>query len=393
MTIQLVYISFEDVFKRYSKKYNIFRDLYEKDQFGLEIRDLPKHLEDFVRKTVLGNNEICYTAKTKKDETVDFLALGSLGIFKEIARGIVSTGNEDVGYKISNVIRNFTEYELKSFTVDKNNYSMKDSYVMGILNITPDSFSDGGKFLEHENAIKHALAMIDQGADFIDIGGESTRPGAEPVSADDEIHRVVPVIESVLKEKPETIISIDTTKSAVAHAALSKGAKIVNDISGFTFDPDMLKTVKKFNAGLVIMHIQGKPATMQEDPYYDDVVNEVYTFLNDKVQEAKRAGIKTVFIDPGIGFGKRVNDNYELLKRLKEFKSIGCPLLVGLSNKSFLGKALDLEIDKREKPTLVAETIAIKNGAKIIRTHNVKNAVMANKIIRFVENPEVLINV
>jgi len=393
LTIHLVFISYDDVFKKYSKKYNIFRDLYEKDIFGLEIRDLPTHLEQFVRKTVLHNNEICYTCRLENEEFVDFLALGSLGVFKEIARGIVSAGNEDVGYKISNVIRNFTDYDLRSFSIDKKEYPLDNSYIMGILNVTPDSFSDKGKYFDSQNAINHAIKMIKEGADIIDIGGESTRPGSEEVSADEEIKRVVPVIDEILRKYPDTIISIDTTKSKVASEALSHGAKIVNDISGATFDPNMLKIVKKFNAALVVMHIKGVPRTMQENPHYEDVVSEVYDFLIEKVMEAKKIGIKNIFIDPGIGFGKRIYDNYELLKRLDEFRSIGCPILVGVSNKSFLGKTLNLDVEERELPTLIAETIAIKNSARIIRTHNVKNAVMAKNMIGFFEKPEIIINV
>ena len=393
MTVHLVFISYEDVFKRYSKKYNIYRDLYEKDLLGLEIRNLPKNLEDFVRKTVIQNKEICYATHSENEELVDFLALGSLGIFREVANGIVSGGKEDIGLKIRSVIRNFNSYHNTSFKIGNREFSMDESYVMGILNVTPDSFSDGGKYYNSQAAIDHALKMVNEGADFIDIGGESSRPGADPVTADDEIKRVIPVIEAVLKENSDVIISVDTTKSNVAKQALSNGALIVNDISGLSYDDQMLHTIKEQNASLIIMHMKGTPKTMQQEPFYDDVVSEVYDYLNEKVAVARKAGIKNIFVDPGIGFGKRVADNYTLLKRLKEFQGLGCPILIGVSNKSFMGKALNLNVDMREQPTLVTETIASLNGAKIIRTHNVKNAVMTKKLINFIDNPELVINV
>ncbi|OGU58253.1 MAG: dihydropteroate synthase [Ignavibacteria bacterium RBG_13_36_8] len=393
MTIHLVLISHEDVFKSYSNKYNIFRDLYERDLLGLEIRNLPKNLEDFVKKIVLKKKEICYSVANDDTETVDFLALGSFGIFKEIAKAIVAAGNEDLGYKISNVLYNYTDYETKSFTLTNKIFSLDQTYIMGILNVTPDSFSDGGKYFDQKSAIEHAIKMIEDGADFIDVGGESTRPGAESLSEDEELNRVIPVIVEILNKKPEISVSIDTYKSKVAEEALSKGARIVNDISALTFDKNMVLVVKKFNASLVIMHMKGTPKSMQHNPFYEDVITEVYDFLNEKVLSAKKAGIKNIFIDPGIGFGKRVFDNYEIIKRLKEFTGIGCPILIGLSRKSFLGKALEVNMDEREIPTLIAETMAIQNGARIIRTHNVKNAVLAKKLTNFVENPDLLSHV
>ncbi|KAB2843340.1 MAG: dihydropteroate synthase, partial [Melioribacteraceae bacterium] len=202
----------------------------------------------------------------------------------------------------------------------------------------------------------------------------------------------IPVIEKIIEQKPEAVISIDTTKSLVAKEALNAGAKIVNDISGGTFDKNILRIVSDFNAAFVIMHIKGTPKSMQQNPYYDDVVSEVYDYLSERVEEADKAGIKNIFIDPGIGFGKRIQDNYELLKRLDEFKSIGYPILIGLSRKSFIGKTLSKNVDERDNPTAIAETIAVKNGARIVRTHNVKNAVEAKKIINFVNNPEQFIN-
>ena len=255
-------------------------------------------------------------------------------------------------------------------------------YIMGILNVTDDSFSDGGKYYSTENAVKHALEMIDDGADFIDIGGESTRPGAETISTDEEIKRIIPVIENILKEKPSTIISVDTTKSPVAEAALQNGAKIINDISAFNFDPKIVDIVEKYDATYVLMHMKGNPKDMQKAPYYDDVITEIYNFLYDKLKILDDAGISKIFIDPGIGFGKRVEDNFEILKRLEDFKSLGYPILIGTSRKSFIGKTLNLEVDNRDTATSVVESVAIKNGARVIRTHNVKNGVQVCKLLK-----------
>ena len=255
-------------------------------------------------------------------------------------------------------------------------------YIMGILNVTDDSFSDGGKYYSTENAVKHALEMIDDGADFIDIGGESTRPGAETISADEEIKRIIPVIENILKGKPDTIISADTTKSSVAEAALQNGAKIINDISAFNFDPKIVDIVEKYDAAYVLMHMKGNPKDMQKAPYYDDVITEIYNFLYDKLKILDDAGISKIFIDPGIGFGKRVEDNFEILKRLEDFKSLGYPILIGTSRKSFIGKTLNLEVDNRDTATSVVESVAIKNGARVIRTHNVKNGVQVCKLLK-----------
>ena len=366
--------------------------MYEKDLLGLEIRDIENELSEKVRKIFLDNNEFCYSKKNEKGNKSDFLALGSFSVLKDLSRQVLSAGNEDLGYKISRIFSNTKDYDSKHFKIASVKYSMNQSYVMGILNVTPDSFSDGGKYFNVDTAVNHAVEMIEEGADFIDIGGESTRPGSEKVETGEELRRVIPVIEKIIEQKPEAVISIDTTKSLVAKEALNAGAKIVNDISGGTFDKNILKIVSDFKAALVMMHIKGTPKSMQQNPYYDDVVSEVYDYLSERVEEADKAGIKNLFIDPGIGFGKRVQDNYELLKRLDEFKSIGCPILIGLSRKSFIGKSLNKNVDERDNPTAIAETIAVNNGARIVRTHNVKNAVEAKKIINFVNNPEQFFN-
>lgn len=266
-------------------------------------------------------------------------------------------------------------------------------FIMGIINVTPDSFSDGGEFFSVNTAVRHALKLIDNGADIIDVGGESSRPGAKPISIDEELSRVIPIIVELIKQVPNAIISIDTTKSEVAEAAIKVGAQIVNDISGGIFDEKMFSVVSKCDVPIIIMHMQGIPETMQDAPSYKSVVEEVYKYFEDRISIAKEHNIKEIIIDPGIGFGKRVFENYELLKNINYFKNLNYPILVGLSKKSFLGKALNLNIDERENATTIAESFAIQNGANIIRTHNVKNVSQIKSINSFLNNPQLLRNV
>ncbi|MBI3122861.1 MAG: dihydropteroate synthase [Ignavibacteriales bacterium] len=393
MTVHLIELFFTDVFKRYSAKYNIFRDLYEKDLLGLEIRGINYRFSKVIKKIIFINKEICYTTAVDKNDMCELLVLGSYSVFKDLAKEIIAIGNEDLGQKITRTINNIEGYDEKEIILGDKPFSFDKSYLFGILNVTPDSFSDGGKYFSVENAITKGIELINEGADVLDIGGESTRPGSEPVSEEEELKRVIPVIDGILKLKPDTLISVDTTKAVVAEEALKSGAKIINDISGFSFDTKILDVVRQFNAAYVLMHIQGEPKSMQNNPVYDEVVSDIYDYLLNKVELAKKAGIKNIIIDPGIGFGKRTSDNYEIIKRLQEFKGIGQPIMVGLSNKSFLGKALNLPVEEREDPTLIAETIAIKNGACFIRTHNVKKAKNAIELNKYFDNPELLNNV
>ena len=245
--------------------------------------------------------------------------------------------------------------------------------VMGVLNLTPDSFYDGGRYLTPQVAMKRALSMVEEGADIIDIGGESSRPGARPVSVEEELARVVPVIEAVAS-RSDVLISVDTTKSAVARAAIAHGASIINDISSLCFDSNMAGVVAKGGVHLVLMHMQGRPETMQQDPAYTDVVSEIKAFLRERMAAAVSAGIDRtrLIVDPGIGFGKRLSHNLAILRRLDEFEGLGVPILVGLSRKSFLGELLDLPTSERLVGTIAANAVAIVNGADIIRVHDVK---------------------
>lgn len=258
----------------------------------------------------------------------------------------------------------------------------KKTHIMGVLNITPNSFSDGGRFQEPGDAYKRALQMAREGADIIDIGGESTRPGSLGVSAEEELKRVIPVLKR-LKRSLKIPISIDTTKLKVAEAALEEGASIINDISGLRGDERLASLCAGCSAGLVIMHMKGTPSTMQKRPSYKNLLEEIRLYLEKGVKIAEAHGVKreNIIVDPGIGFGKRLRDNLRLIRELSFFKGLGLPLLIGLSRKSFIGKILKLEVDKRLIPTVAANAAAIYNGADIIRVHDVKEAVMTARVV------------
>ncbi len=244
--------------------------------------------------------------------------------------------------------------------------------IMGILNVTPDSFSDGGKYFSEQQAINHALKLLEDGADIIDIGGESTRPGAEPVSTAVEIQRVAPIIKELKKQKPETIISIDTVKYDVASAALDAGATMINDISGLDSDPEIASLAAEMNVSLVLMHIQGVPRNMQKNPVYSNVVEEVFNSLKSKIDFASSKGVKSIYADVGIGFGKTFEHNIELLKNLHKFEDLDVPLLLGISRKSFIGKMLGIDTpEMRDIPSAIIHALLLKNKIGIIRVHNV----------------------
>jgi len=246
---------------------------------------------------------------------------------------------------------------------------------MGILNATPDSFADGGEYNNIDSALGRIGLMVSQGAAIIDVGGESTRPGSDPVTEDEELQRVLPVLEKALSRFPDTIFSIDTTKYRVAQEALKLGVHLVNDVSGLQKEPRFAELCVRHNAGYILMHSQGNPKTMQEDPEYDEVVEDIKSFFRQQVAKAKEAGLEKIILDPGIGFGKAQQHNISILKRLREFVDLGYPLLVGASRKSMIGRILeDREVDDRVTGTVAVHYHAMTHGAKIIRVHDVKEA-------------------
>jgi dihydropteroate synthase len=248
--------------------------------------------------------------------------------------------------------------------------------IMGVLNVTPDSFSDGGAYLERERAVAHARAMVAEGADIIDVGGESTRPGAKSVSAAQEIDRVVPVIESLSREV-QVPISVDTSKPEVMRAAVKAGAGFINDVRGLR-EPGALAEAAALERPVCLMHMRGEPGTMQDDPEYDDVVADVRDFLNERVVAAIATGIsrERIVVDPGFGFGKTMAHNLELLRRLRELSALG-PVLVGLSRKSMIGKLLGLPVEHRQHASVALALLAAQNGAQILRVHDVAATVQA----------------
>ena len=252
------------------------------------------------------------------------------------------------------------------------------THVMGILNVTPDSFSDGGCYLDVQRAVAHTRLMVEEGATLVDVGGESSRPGASPVSIAEELARVLPVIRAIV-DTVDVLISVDTYKAEVARQALAAGAHLVNDITALRGDTAMASVVASMEAGLILMHMKGTPRTMQQAPHYDDVVSEVRASLAASVRTAEEQGVSAerIIIDPGIGFGKTSEHNLELLKRLSEFRSLNKPLLIGTSRKSFIGNILGLPTSERVEGTAATVCWAIAQGADIVRVHDVKANVRA----------------
>jgi len=271
-----------------------------------------------------------------------------------------------------------------------NNWLKKpsDYLIMGIINTTPDSFSDGGKYNSTSEAIDFAYELLREGADIIDIGGESSRPGADPISAEEEIKRISPLLSELVKNT-ESTVSIDTYKSSTANYALNNGACLVNDISGLSFDKEMVDIVIRHNASIVIMHMKGTPKTMQKNPNYDNVIDEICDFLTNQVDFAINKGVSSdkIIIDPGIGFGKTLNDNYEIIAKLSQICDLGHPVLVGPSRKSFIGTTLDEPVEKRLEGSVTAAAMCYHSGAKILRVHDVKETKKSLSIVKkIIEN-------
>src|SRR5215211_3090767 len=247
--------------------------------------------------------------------------------------------------------------------------------VVGILNVTPDSFSDGGDFLDPEAAAERAVAMLDEGAGILDLGGESTRPGSDPVSQEEEIRRVVPVLERILAVRPEAVISVDTYRAGTATAALEAGARFINDVTALRGDPRMASVVKEAACPVILMHMQGKPKTMQQEPHYDNVVREVRNFLAERAEHAAAAGVgpENVILDPGIGFGKNLEHNLALLHNLDAIVDLGFPVLIGASRKSFIGRITGVQLARdRVSGTVATTVLAYERGATFFRVHDVR---------------------
>lgn len=326
-------------------------------------------------------------------DTTDVLLMGTVRALRRAAEGLSRQpfGLRDIAREIREVLdaaespapAGRRTLKLREHTLELG----KKTYIMGIVNVTPDSFSDGGQHATVQAAVDHARRLVDEGADIIDIGGESTRPGAEPVPAEEELERVIPVVERLAPDIPVPI-SVDTYKAEVAEAALSAGAHMINDISALRLDTRLGEVVARAGVPVVLMHMKGLPRNMQENPQYDSVIGEILGFLRDAVARAESCGVprENIVIDPGIGFGKTVAHNLEILKRLGEFRSLGLPILVGTSRKSLIGKVLNLPVDQRLEGTAATVALAIASGADIVRVHDVRYmarvARMADAIVR-----------
>ena len=258
--------------------------------------------------------------------------------------------------------------------------------VMGILNLTPDSFYDGGKYSSQKEILLHTEKMLLEGATFIDIGAYSSRPGAKDISEEEELKRLLPNLEIIVREFPEILISIDTFRSEVANRCISTGACMINDISGGNLDENMFNTIAKLQVPYIVMHMQGTPQTMRNNTKYDNLINNIIYFFSKKIDQLKSLGVNDIIIDVGFGFGKTLDQNYELLQKLSLFKNLDLPILTGLSRKSMLSKYLDINASETLNATTIVNTLAILNGTKILRVHDVRQAVEVVKIIHKTED-------
>jgi len=309
-------------------------------------------------------------------QSTDGLLMGSRKQFEKLIQKLDSYPHlRQIGQTLRDTFQNISKSHFTLRCRRRTFHLGERTLLMGVLNITPDSFSDGGLFFDKTKAIAHGLKMVEEGADIIDIGGESTRPGSKPLGLEEELRRVLPVIEALSKET-DVPISIDTYKSEVARRAIEAGAEIINDISGLHFDPELARVAAKENTPVVLMHIRGTPETMQKDVHYGSLFSEIIAYLNEGIRRVESAGVapEQIVVDPGIGFGKTLEDNLLLIKHLSEFRILGKPILLGTSRKSFIGKILDAQPDQRLEGTLSSIAIGVLNGAHIIRSHDVLQA-------------------
>ena len=363
--------------------------------YVVKVKNVPVVAANIIKQDMLARGGEVATAKgaiTHAIAETDIIVMGTQNQFTSLLEKIKRQqfGLRDIAEQIRGALQGYDGVP-SPLKVGKQEWVFgKKTFIMGILNMTPDSFSDGGKFSDTPSALSHARQMVEDGADIIDVGGESTRPGAADVSSEEEIARVVPVIQELKNLRYS--LSIDTRKAAVAEAALKAGAVMINDISALRADPEMAKVAAKYQVPVVLMHMQGSPQTMQRDPRYRDLISEIMEYLWESIEAAKRAGIaeRDIIIDPGIGFGKSTEHNLKLLDNLREFKSLGRAIMVGPSRKSFIGNITGLPVEERVEGTAAAVALAIANGADIVRVHDAaamsRVARIADGISKKIEN-------
>lgn len=359
---QVIYVNNQMIFDHLVNKYNYDNASYIVPHFAIEFRNISEEEKTVFKNSV--NAETCIYFNEQLNSALLFLNNLTQGCFEKLPPGIKIIS--------LNAVNNFNDSVSIKIPINGKIFDFRFAYVMGILNVTPDSFSDGGKYLNKNYAVDFALKMLDAGADIIDIGGESTRPGSELISVKEELSRVLPVVSELKKLRPAAVVSIDTNKSEVARQTLLEGADIINDVSGGVFDPGIFKAVKSSDAVYVLMHIKGIPKNMQHNIFYNDLIEDIYSELNSQLNIAKAEGLNKIIIDPGIGFGKTAEQNLEIIRRISDFRSLGFPILIGLSRKGFFGKLFNFELDDRDLPSAIADTMSLGNGARIIRSHNVR---------------------
>ena len=382
MQIKPVYLSSKSKTSIYQTKYNLDPNTFWQGQYIVEISGYSSTQLRLLNSICISESHILclYESQESKKILLHFL---KRNLNLEQISGIIDKDNE-LGEFFNQALNFFSDLKKPIWKIRETKLNFSQSpFIMGILNVTPDSFSDGGQFSNISAAADHALIMIDAGVDIIDIGGESTRPGSDAVSIGEELQRVIPVIEAIRKHT-DVPVSIDSYKSEVAEAAIEAGADIVNDISGCTFDERMPDIVKKHDIPIVLMHIKGTPKNMQMNPEYDDVCLEVYQFLSKQIKWLEKSGIDKIAIDPGIGFGKRLQDNLQIINNFESFKFLGRPILIGASRKSFIGHILNKEANQRLYGSLSVALLSALKGADILRVHDVSETKDVLKIMEVI---------
>jgi dihydropteroate synthase len=379
--VLIEYLSSENLNKNFSEigvDSYIYKYLSKKmTHLLIKIKDVPAVIANILKQSALSKGGECAVSRkvlTETNSINDVLLSLTLQQLDDFLKGLYRQpfGLDILAKEIEKTIEKYQQKFITKFPNSSINFFEKP-YLMGILNLTPDSFSDGGQYIDTTIALEHTRCMIKNGATIIDVGGESTRPGSELVSEDEEIKRILPTLKILRKTYPKIIISVDTNKADVAELAINNGADMINDISAGTFDKKMFNIIAKYNIPICIMHTKNIPKTMQKTVYYNDLITDIYCHLSSRIEEAKQLGINRdkIIIDPGIGFGKTTEQNLTIINRLNVFKGLGCPLLIGTSRKNFIGEITKKDITSREFGTASTVAMSINNGANILRVHNV----------------------
>jgi len=357
---------------------------------SLKVRGLNPLAANILKQEMLARGGDVVTSRdtlSKTNGKADVIIQGTIKSVKSLIDKIKKQpfGLKDLSCELKNYLDRFEKArKRKELVIDNKKFNVgKDILVMGILNITPDSFYDGGFYFEKDKAYRRVETIISEGANIIDVGGMSTRPGSLPVSLKEEIERVIPVIKYI-KKNYDILISADTYRSEVAREAIDAGAHIINDISGLSMDKNIAEVVAGSGVSVVIMHIKGTPENMQNNPCYTNVIDEIYDYFEDRANIAVNSGIKPdkIIIDPGIGFGKTLEHNLEILNKVREFRTLGYPVMIGVSRKSFIGSILNQPVEDRLEGSLAAAVCSIINGVNILRVHDVKETIRAVKVAR-----------